>query len=45
MIYFHKKSVALLMFNTTYIFFMQLYILGAVNSTLYLKGGFSPIVP
>ncbi len=27
------------MFNTTYIFFLQLYILGAVNSTFFFKGG------
>ncbi len=36
MIYFHTKYVAPLMFNTTYIFFLQLYILGAVNSTVFL---------
>ncbi len=36
MIYFHTKYVVPLMFNTTYIFFLQLYILGAVNSTVFL---------
>ncbi len=37
MIYFHTKSVAPLMFNTNVYIFLQLYILGAVNSTLFLK--------
>ncbi len=38
MIYFHTKSVAPLMFNTNvYIFVLQLYILGTVSSTCFLK--------
>ncbi len=42
MIYFH--TVAPLMFNTTYIYcFLQLYILGAVNSIFFSKGG--PLAP